>query len=137
MSAPECRECGSDLIGEEAREGGGYCLGCAPSCGDCGAVPALLTKTKRGKPFPACQRCVNGSGPILSAVLLDGERFDWQEGAKAAAACVREDGEVDWRAAYSADPGVTRCPKCGTYHWREGTRRRCAFAGCGQEWGEA
>ena len=39
------------------------------------------------------------------------------------------DGEVNWRAAFGADPGVCTCPACGVYYWSFGNRQRCAKCG--------
>jgi len=36
------------------------------------------------------------------------------------------DGEVNLRAAFSADPGITSCPKCRAQHWAWGRRVRCS-----------
>lgn len=35
------------------------------------------------------------------------------------------DGNVNWRAAFGADPGVCSCPACGRNHWAFGNRQRC------------
>ena len=42
---------------------------------------------------------------------------------------VDEDGNVNWRAAFSADPGVIECPGCGIFLWREGTKVECPDCG--------
>lgn len=109
-------------------------MGCAPSCADCGATPAIHPITRRKKPFHVCAPCNRARGPILHPTVLAGTPFDWAEGAKAAGQVVDADGEVNWRAAFNADPGVSKCPKCSTMHWWEGDRIRCAFTGCGAEW---
>jgi len=57
--------------------------------------------------------------------ILEGEPFDWKQGAEAMNHVQREDGSVNWRAAACADPGVIKCPKCDTYYWAEGTKVRC------------
>ncbi len=38
-------------------------------------------------------------------------------------------GEVNWRAAFGADPGVCTCPSCHVYHWAFGNRQRCTQCG--------
>lgn len=130
-----CKDCDSDLVAEELAECGGWCMGCAPSCGDCGATPALHPITNRGKPAGhVCDRCNRSRGPILRPTVISGPPFDWGEAAKASESVIDDDGEVNWRAAFNADPGVSKCPKCSTMHWWEGDRIRCAFAGCGHEW---
>jgi hypothetical protein len=63
--------------------------------------------------------------------ILQGEPFDWAAGAEAARNIVGDDGEVNWMAAASADPGVVKCPGCGEHLWREGERVRCPV--CGHE----
>lgn len=42
---------------------------------------------------------------------------------------VRGDGTVNWRAAFAADPGVTKCPACHRYLWWEGASLQCV---CGE-----
>lgn len=39
------------------------------------------------------------------------------------------DGEVNWRAAFVADPGCNSCPACGEYYWQWGRRQRCVVCG--------
>lgn len=35
------------------------------------------------------------------------------------------DGEVNWRAAMWADPGVKSCPTCKTHYWNEAEVMEC------------
>lgn len=35
-------------------------------------------------------------------------------------------GDVNWRAAFSADPGITTCPVCHVQHWAWGRVVQCA-----------
>jgi len=37
------------------------------------------------------------------------------------------EGEVNWRAAFGADPGVCSCPACHQRYWAWGTRQRCVL----------
>lgn len=39
-------------------------------------------------------------------IILEGQPFDWAEGEKNMLKVVDENGELNWRAAFSADPGV-------------------------------
>lgn len=65
-------------------------------------------------------------------IIIKGEPFDWKRGAEAMDHAVDKDGNVNWRAASCADPGVTKCPKCATYFWREGELVECNK--CGERW---
>jgi len=38
---------------------------------------------------------------------------------------VRPDGEINWRAAMWADPGVKSCPKCKAHYWNEAAVMEC------------
>ncbi len=93
------------------------------------------TRPVRGKPEPFCNHHARQrDNPLLRPVILEGEHFDWEDGAAHAANAVGDDGEVNWRSASYADPGVVACPECGVFHWREGTRVRCAMDDCKHEW---
>lgn len=59
------------------------------------------------------------------AIILEGKPFDWKEGEEALSNAVSADGQVNWRAAMCADPGVTKCPHCQEYYWAEGTKLKC------------
>lgn len=63
-------------------------------------------------------------------IILEGQPFDWDP--KTVEKVVNRKGDTNWRAAFSADPGVMKCPGCSIYLWREGTRVRCPD--CGFEW---
>lgn len=39
------------------------------------------------------------------------------------------DGEVNWRAAFGADPGVCSCPNCHEYYWSWGRVVECLDCG--------
>ena len=65
-------------------------------------------------------------------IILEGKGFDWDKGQKASEHVMDDEGNVNWYAAFSADPGVMKCPKCGVYLWNEGTKVRCPD--CGHEW---
>jgi hypothetical protein len=69
---------------------------------------------------------------MKNVIILEGKSFDWEQGNKAAKHAVDDEGNVNWYAAFGADPGVMSCPKCGTYFWREGTLVKCTE--CGEEW---
>ena len=61
-------------------------------------------------------------------IILQGEPFDWAAGATAMSNAVNEGTEgtqVNWRAAFSADPGVVKCFDCGVFLWREGEKIEC------------
>jgi hypothetical protein len=64
-------------------------------------------------------------------IIIEGRAFDWQAGNEAARHLFHDDGEPNWRAAFSADPGVMSCPFCDTSMWDEGTRVECPV--CHQE----
>lgn len=40
-----------------------------------------------------------------------------------------EGGEINWRAAAGADPGICSCPACGEMFWCWGSKQRCAVCG--------
>ena len=63
-------------------------------------------------------------------IIIEGEEFDWDRGSKAMTHVIADDGEVNWMAAASADPGVTSCPSCKEYYWREGKKVKCKECGC-------
>jgi len=67
----------------------------------------------------------------MRPIILSGPAFDWDEGARYQANAV-VDGEVNWRAAMFADPGVMKCPGCGEFLWREGHVVKCPH--CSHEW---
>lgn len=69
---------------------------------------------------------------MRTAKILTGAPFDWQGAQKHAASAVDDRGEVDWRAAAFADPGVTKCPGCGAFYWNEGDTVECLD--CGAQW---
>jgi len=43
---------------------------------------------------------------------------------------VDSSGQVNWKAAFYADPGATKCPECDTYYWREGKVLKCTECAC-------
>jgi len=69
---------------------------------------------------------------IARPIIVEGEPFDWNAGGRAAANAVGDDGEINWGCAFSADPGVMRCPSCHQRHYREGTIVECWR--CGKRW---
>lgn len=38
---------------------------------------------------------------------------------------VDAEGNVNWRAAFAADPGMTKCPACKAYYWNEAAVLEC------------
>lgn len=69
---------------------------------------------------------------MKSPIILEGEPFDWEAGKQAMENLTYENGEVNWWAAFNADPGCMKCPGCEEYLWREGTLVRCPH--CSHEW---
>jgi hypothetical protein len=65
-------------------------------------------------------------------IVIDGPYFDWERGKKAMDTVVTESGEVKWGAAMMADPGVTKCPACGAFFWKEAKIIKCSE--CGTSW---
>lgn len=59
------------------------------------------------------------------AKIIEGLPFDWERGADAMRKSVYPDGEVNWKAAFSADPGVMSCPFCDETMWHEGVVVEC------------
>jgi hypothetical protein len=56
----------------------------------------------------------------------------WDECKRAVDECgglTYPDGEVNWRAAFSADPGICTCPACHQQYWAWGRRQRCRACG--------
>ena len=62
---------------------------------------------------------------MKSPIILQGEAFDWNKGKKCMDAAVGITGEVNWYAAFGADPGCIKCPGCQTFLWKEGKRVEC------------
>ena len=64
--------------------------------------------------------------------ILEGPSFDWESGKEAMDHIVDDDGNINWRAAFYADPGIMSCPKCKEKYWREGNKVECTT--CGTIW---
>jgi len=62
---------------------------------------------------------------MKNAIILRGKPFDWEAAKPAAQNVVDEEGEVNWRNAMNADPGVMKCPNCDVLLWREGEFVEC------------
>lgn len=67
---------------------------------------------------------------VNEAIVVDPPGFDVKAGwawchEQSKDGCVYPDGEVNWRAAFSADPGIVSCPVCQQMHWAWGRRQRC------------
>lgn len=74
---------------------------------------------------------------IADPIVIDPPGYDVAKGwawchEESKDGCVYPNGEINWRAAFSADPGCCSCPKCHKYHWSFGRRHRCT--GCGFEY---
>jgi hypothetical protein len=59
-------------------------------------------------------------------------RFNWEEADKALNNAVNDDGSINWGAAMSADPGVSKCPGCEKFFWAEAEHLECT--NCGTKW---
>jgi len=66
---------------------------------------------------------------MKSPIILKGKAFDWEAAAPKASNAVDDKGEVNWRNAMAADPGVMKCPNCGIFLWREGELVECPDCG--------
>jgi hypothetical protein len=66
-------------------------------------------------------------------IVIDPPGFDmakrWAECNEASEHLSHEDGSVNWRAAFSADPGVCSCPACHEHFWAWGRVIRCTECG--------
>lgn len=69
----------------------------------------------------------------MNPIVIDPPGFDqdaaWKECSEYVEKCgglMRADGEPNWRAAFSADPGCCSCPACGEMYWAWGRVQRCA-----------
>jgi len=62
-------------------------------------------------------------------IIHSGEPFDWDSPKPDV---VDDDGNVNWRAAMMADPGVMSCPACEAHLWAEGHEVECPH--CGHRW---
>jgi hypothetical protein len=65
-------------------------------------------------------------------IVIDPPNFDqraaWNECSEFVEKCgglQHDDGEVNWRAAFGADPGCCSCPACGETYWAWGRVQRC------------
>lgn len=73
---------------------------------------------------------------ILDPIVIDPPGFDvkaaWKECSDYVDQCggtVHEDGSVNWRAAFAADPGCVACPACKQYYWCWGRVIQCSKCG--------
>lgn len=70
---------------------------------------------------------------IHDPIVINPPNFDqkaaWGECAEASANIVHANGDVNWKAASCADPGVVGCPCCDTSHWNWGNVQRCTKCG--------
>ncbi len=68
------------------------------------------------------------------ARLISGEDQNaWNK--EAADNVIDADGEVNWRAAFFADPGCRKCPGCGEYYWDEADVMECTTESCKRQFG--
>lgn len=65
---------------------------------------------------------------MKSPIILEGSAFPWNE-PNPHGDTIGADGEVNWAAAFFADPGCIKCPGCGEFLWNEGFRVRCPDCG--------
>lgn len=66
---------------------------------------------------------------IKHPIILEGKPFDWASGGLALLDAVDEQGNINWRSAFAADPGVMICLGCGLYLWHEGESVECPDCG--------
>ena len=73
---------------------------------------------------------------MKNPIVIDPPGFDqdaaWKECRDHVEKCggiATDDGEVNWRAAFGADPGCCSCPACGEFYWAWGRKQRCASCG--------
>ncbi len=73
---------------------------------------------------------------ISNPIVIDPPDMDihaaWKQcdkWVKGAGGLFHDDGEPNWRAAFSADPGCVTCPACGETYWAWGRRHRCVKCG--------
>lgn len=69
---------------------------------------------------------------LRTPIIIEGRGFDWDDGKKWASQVQDSDGEINWKAAFFADPGVAQCPYCSVYYWNEGEFVQCLD--CGERW---
>lgn len=69
---------------------------------------------------------------IKDPIILEGPGFDWERGEEVSKHVINSEGNVNWKAASMADPGVMKCPSCGIYLWWEGDKVKCPD--CGHIW---
>jgi hypothetical protein len=69
---------------------------------------------------------------ILDPIVLEPAGFTPEQGwaeceqyVKQCGGVTNKDGEVNWRAAFGADPGCCSCPACHVTYWAWGARVRC------------
>lgn len=69
---------------------------------------------------------------IQDPIVIDPPGFDcekgWQSCKEEVDRCgglAHDDGEPNWRAAFSADPGCCHCPKCHADYWAWGILLKC------------
>jgi hypothetical protein len=69
---------------------------------------------------------------MKNPIIIEGPPFDWDKGQKCLEQAVDDKGDVNWFAAFNADPGVMACPNCGIHLWNEGKIVKCPD--CGHQW---
>jgi len=71
--------------------------------------------------------------PVKDPIVIDPPGFDlakvWAECSEASKHLTYPDGSINWKAAFSADPGVCTCPNCREYFWAWGRLIRCTECG--------
>ena len=72
------------------------------------------------------------NSPTLDPIVIDPPGFNpkdgWAECSEYVEKCgglTDDDGEVNWRAAFGADPGICSCPNCHQAFWAWGRKVEC------------
>jgi len=58
-------------------------------------------------------------------IILEGPPIDWGHHREQSQRVMDPSGEINWGAAFGADPGVMSCPHCKTHLWQGGYRVKC------------
>lgn len=73
---------------------------------------------------------------MLDPIVIDPPGFDqkaaWTECGEYVEKCgglTHEDGELNWKAAFGADPGCCSCPACHQMYWAWGNIQKCVKCG--------
>lgn len=71
---------------------------------------------------------------MKSPIIIDGEPFPWSK-QNPHGEVVDDSGEINWAAAFAADPGCFQCSNdiCQEWMWNEGYRVKCPTCGTEQD----